>query len=54
MESGFPLFALSDPDQMIGPTGVKLREDSRPLEQLKGIGDEREWVVVLDSDVMPW
>lgn len=49
-ESGFPLIALCDPDQVVGAAKVEFGEELGAGESIEEFGDKGERVAVLDCD----
>ena len=54
VEASLPLVPLSNADQVIDITKVKLGEDLGLLKLVEYRGHEWEWISILDCDVVQW
>lgn len=48
IECRFPFIALANTDQVVGISQIQLTKDCGPLKELKGRGEERQRVLVLN------
>ncbi|KAF9794862.1 hypothetical protein IEO21_11144 [Rhodonia placenta] len=45
-----PFVTGFDPDVVISPSDIELREERGTTELIHHFGDQRQWVAILDSD----
>ncbi len=52
VECGLPFIPFADPHQMVGIPKVQLREHCDSLQRFEGRTDERQWILIFNSNVV--